>query len=100
MFSMCSTAASKKLKIPVKCAVGLCSSVSGRLIEYMRQFHQVLAPVHALFSAGMVLLLNIWGRKRFGSSSDYTRDLSDVHKALEMLKASERRYVRSDSSVA
>ena len=48
----------------------------------------------ALFAAGIVLLLNIWGGKRSGVATDPAREMEDVHKAMKMLKSMERRYVR------
>ena len=47
----------------------------------------------ALFAAGIVLLLNIWGGKRSGVATDPAREMEDVHKAMKMLKSMERRYV-------
>lgn len=47
----------------------------------------------ALFLGGIILLLNIWGGKRAGSViTDPTKEMADVHKAMKMLKALERRY--------
>ena len=45
----------------------------------------------ALFSAGIVLLLNIWGAKRSGSVADPVKEMTEVHKAMNMLKALEAR---------
>ena len=43
----------------------------------------------ALFGAGIVLLLNIWGGKLSGSSTNPTKEMAEVHKAMDMLKALE-----------
>ncbi len=47
----------------------------------------------SLFLAGIILLLNIWGGKRAGSViTDPAKEMADVHKAMKMLKALERRW--------
>ena len=48
--------------------------------------------MHA-FTAGIVLLLNIWGGKRSGLSTDPTKEMADVHKCMGLLKSCENRYV-------
>ena len=45
------------------------------------------------FTAGIVLLLNIWGGKRSGLSMDPVKEMADVHKCMGALKALENRYV-------
>lgn len=40
----------------------------------------------SLFTAGIVLLLNIWGGKRSGLSTDPAKEMADVHKCMKMLK--------------
>lgn len=47
----------------------------------------------ALFTAGIVLLLNIWGGKRSGLTTDPSKEMADVHKCMKMLKALEVKYV-------
>lgn len=47
----------------------------------------------ALFSAGIVLLLSIWGGKNAGLAIDPQKGMEDVHKAMRMLKALETRCV-------
>ena len=44
----------------------------------------------AIFAAGSMLLLSIWG-KHSGLSMDLNKEMIDVHKCMEMLKSSERR---------
>jgi len=46
----------------------------------------------AVFSAGIVLLLNIWGGKRSGLSTDATKEMEDVHKCMQVLKTAEKRW--------
>ncbi|KZT23297.1 hypothetical protein NEOLEDRAFT_1180171 [Neolentinus lepideus HHB14362 ss-1] len=49
----------------------------------------LLMPV---FSAGLVLLLNIWGGKRSGLSTDPAKEMAEVHKCMHVLKACEPRW--------
>ncbi|KAH7926384.1 hypothetical protein BV22DRAFT_1063146 [Leucogyrophana mollusca] len=44
------------------------------------------------FTAGIVLLLNIWGGKRSGLSTDPAKEMADVHKCMSVLKACEGRW--------
>ncbi|KAL1750742.1 hypothetical protein FB107DRAFT_279342 [Schizophyllum commune] len=43
----------------------------------------------AIFTAGIVLLLDIWGGKRSGLSTDPNKEMADVHKATKCLKSIE-----------
>jgi hypothetical protein len=47
----------------------------------------------AVFTAGIVLLLNIWGGKRSGLSTDTNKEMADVHKCMQVLQACEQRWV-------
>ena len=49
----------------------------------------------ALFSSGIVLLLNIWGAKRSGSVADPVKEMVEVHKCMNMLKKLEPRWAVS-----
>ncbi|KAI6025452.1 fungal-specific transcription factor domain-containing protein [Pisolithus marmoratus] len=44
------------------------------------------------FTAGIVLLLNIWGGKRSGLSTDPAKEMADVHKCMVFLKMCEKRW--------
>lgn len=44
-----------------------------------------------LFTAAIILLLNIWGSKHTGSTVDTAKEMEDVKKALDMLRALEPR---------
>ncbi|KAH9910329.1 fungal-specific transcription factor domain-containing protein [Epithele typhae] len=46
----------------------------------------------ALFTAGIVLLLNIWGGKRSGLSTDPAKEMADVHKCMKMLRILEPQW--------
>lgn len=50
------------------------------------QGHQTTA-----FSSGVVLLLNIWGGKRSGITTDPNKEMADVHKCMDVLKKSDSR---------
>ena len=51
----------------------------------------VVGAQMALFTAGIVLLLNIWGGKRSGLSTDPAKEMADVHKCMNALKDAENR---------
>lgn len=46
----------------------------------------------AAFTAGIVLLLNIWGGKRSGLYTDPSKEMADVHKCMSILKSCEKRW--------
>lgn len=50
---------------------------------------QVQMPV---FTAGIVLLLGIWGGKRSGLSTDPNKEMVDVHKCMKMLRTCEKHW--------
>lgn len=54
-----------------------------------------LARLHVqvpAFAAALVLLLNIWSAKLAGFSFDLTKEIGDVHKAMQAIKSYENRY--------
>ena len=46
----------------------------------------------AVFTAGIVLLLNIWGARKSGATGDPLKQMSDVHKCMQVLHAIEERW--------
>lgn len=50
------------------------------------------------FTAGIVLLLSIWGAKRSGSVTDPVREMEDVHKCMAVLQSAEGRCVWSEGT--
>jgi hypothetical protein len=44
------------------------------------------------FTAGIVLLLSIWGAKRTGGVPDPAKEMEDVHKCMAVLQAAEERW--------
>jgi hypothetical protein len=49
----------------------------------------------AAFVSGIVLLLSIWGGRRMGMVTDSAREMADVHKCMDVMKACETRCVRT-----
>jgi hypothetical protein len=44
-----------------------------------------------VFSAGIILLLNMWGGKRTGRVLDPSWEIANVHKCMEVIKLCEHR---------
>ncbi|KAI0706989.1 fungal-specific transcription factor domain-containing protein [Earliella scabrosa] len=55
-------------------------------VQYKRAGMPTYFNQMSLFTAGIVLLLNIWGGKRSGLSTDPAKEMADVHKCMKMLK--------------
>jgi hypothetical protein len=51
-----------------------------------RALHLTSLPA---FSAGIVLLVNIWGAKKAKVRFDQTREMADVHRCMDALSACE-----------
>ena len=49
----------------------------------------------AIFNSAVVLLLSIWGGKRSGLSIDPQKEMMDVYKCMNTLRASEERRCSS-----
>ncbi|KAI0682881.1 fungal-specific transcription factor domain-containing protein [Cytidiella melzeri] len=78
-----------------RASLAICTNAARASIHIMETQAHRLGPdslaapsQNALFTATVVLLLNIWGSKRHTESH---RDVEEVHKAWEMLKAMQRR---------
>ena len=54
-----------------------------------------MAPQVPAFTAGIVLLLSIWGAKRTGGVPEPGKEMEDVHKCMAVLQAAEVRCVAS-----
>ncbi|KAJ3558757.1 hypothetical protein NM688_g737 [Phlebia brevispora] len=62
-------------------------------VHYSRSRGKIIYQGQAiLFTAGVVLLLNIWGGKLSGASPNPVKEMAEVHKAMKMLKAQEPRW--------
>ncbi|EMD31523.1 hypothetical protein CERSUDRAFT_119740 [Gelatoporia subvermispora B] len=79
-------------------SLAICTNAARSCIHVLDVQHRRAGgiPMHqnqmALFTAGIVLLLNIWGGKRSGLATDPAREMADVHKCMKMLKAMEPRW--------
>lgn len=49
----------------------------------------------AVFCAGIVLLMNIWGGRKSGLSTDPAKEMADAHKCMKYLRWCGQRYVTS-----
>ncbi|KAI0351792.1 hypothetical protein OH77DRAFT_1498379 [Trametes cingulata] len=61
-------------------------------VQYRRTGVPTFFNQMSLFTAGIVLLLNIWGGKRSGLSTDPAKEMADVHKCMKMLKELEAHW--------
>ena len=59
--------------------------------SYAQRAQGILLHQVSAFYAGIVLLLNIWGGKRSGLTSDPHKDMEYVHKCMDVLKVKEHR---------
>lgn len=50
-----------------------------------------------VFTAAVVLLLNIWGGKKHALTPDPMKEMIDVYRCMEMLKICEKRQVNPDN---
>ncbi|OCH86476.1 hypothetical protein OBBRIDRAFT_737959 [Obba rivulosa] len=79
-------------------SLAICTNAARSCIHVLDVQHKRAGgiPMHqnqmALFTAGIVLLLNIWGGKRSGQATDASKEMADVHKCMKMLKAMEPRW--------
>ncbi|KAJ7673839.1 fungal-specific transcription factor domain-containing protein [Mycena polygramma] len=52
----------------------------------------VVINLPAVFTAGIILLLNVWSGKRTGLVSDPNREMANVHKCMEVMRLCEHRW--------
>jgi hypothetical protein len=57
-------------------------------------------PQLPAFTAGIVLLLNIWGAKRSGGIVEPAKEMEDVHKCMAVLRAAEGRCVLQHTTLS
>ncbi|KIY44293.1 hypothetical protein FISHEDRAFT_51737 [Fistulina hepatica ATCC 64428] len=77
-------------------SLAICANAARSCIHvidlYYHRQHVVLTLILGdLFTAGIVLLFNIWGGKRSGMNIDTKKEMVDVHKCMKCLKAIENR---------
>ncbi|KAI0326454.1 hypothetical protein GY45DRAFT_1258946 [Cubamyces sp. BRFM 1775] len=78
-------------------SLAICTNAARSCIHVLDvQYKRAGAPTFfnqmSLFTAGIVLLLNIWGGKRSGLSTDPAKEMADVHKCMKMLKLLEAHW--------
>ncbi|KAK1235053.1 Gypsy retrotransposon integrase-like protein 1 [Marasmius sp. AFHP31] len=78
-------------------SLAICTNAArscSHIADIQRKRTGTLSPfsMGAVFSCGIILLLNIWGGKRSGLSADPTKEMADVHKCMEALRAIETRW--------
>ncbi|EKM58712.1 uncharacterized protein PHACADRAFT_253204 [Phanerochaete carnosa HHB-10118-sp] len=83
-----------KLSFP---SLAICTNAARSLLHVLdTQYRKAgLSPflnVAGLFSAGIVLLLNIWGGKSSGVAINPARELAEVHRTMEILKTLSPRW--------
>lgn len=78
-------------------SLAICTNAArscSHLIDFSRPrlgpvLHQCIMSI---FTSGIVLLLNIWGGKRSGISLDPVKEMEDVHRCMEALRYTEKRW--------
>ncbi|EGN92361.1 hypothetical protein SERLA73DRAFT_99356 [Serpula lacrymans var. lacrymans S7.3] len=78
-------------------SLAICTNAArscSHVIDILRKRSGVASPYVQMsaFTAGIVLLLNIWGGKRSGLATDPIKEMSDVHKCMQVLRVCERRW--------
>lgn len=65
----------------------LCSSLRFVALSSIPKVDLRDADQLGTFAAGMVLLLNFWGAKRCGLSTDFQKEMTDIKKCIDVLGA-------------
>ncbi|EGO24230.1 hypothetical protein SERLADRAFT_437842 [Serpula lacrymans var. lacrymans S7.9] len=78
-------------------SLAICTNAArscSHVIDILRKRSGVAIPYVQIsaFTAGIVLLLNIWGGKRSGLATYPKKEMSDVHKCMQVLRVCERRW--------
>ncbi|KAF9220414.1 hypothetical protein BS17DRAFT_344209 [Gyrodon lividus] len=78
-------------------SLAICTNAArscSHVIDIYKRCSRFAAPFLQMpaFTAGIVLLLNIWGGKRSGLSIDPSKEMADVHKCMSVLKRCEKRW--------
>ncbi|KAK7043156.1 Gypsy retrotransposon integrase-like protein 1 [Paramarasmius palmivorus] len=65
------------------------------IVDTQRRRKGFLLPINlsAVFVSGIVLLSNIWAAKRSGMTIDPNREMAEVHKCMQVLRACESRDI-------
>ena len=86
MRACCGSSATQSPTVPV-------FALPGTHTFCLRNSPLTLPPQLPAFTAGIVLLLSIWGAKRTGGVPDPAKEMEDVHKCMAVLQAAEVRCV-------
>ncbi|KAJ7169255.1 fungal-specific transcription factor domain-containing protein [Mycena crocata] len=79
-------------------SLAICSSAAracANMVDVQRQRKghvPVFINVSAVFTSGILLLLNVWSGKRTGLVQESSRDIENVHKCMEVLRLCEQRW--------
>ncbi|KIJ60357.1 hypothetical protein HYDPIDRAFT_117261 [Hydnomerulius pinastri MD-312] len=78
-------------------SLAICTNAArscSHVIDIYKRRSGIAAPFLQMsaFTAGIVLLLNIWGGKRSGVTTDPAKEMADVHKCMAVLKGCEKRW--------
>ncbi|KAF8834771.1 hypothetical protein BDN67DRAFT_914233 [Paxillus ammoniavirescens] len=78
-------------------SLAICTNAArscSHVIDIYKQRTRIAVPFLQMpaFTAGIVLLLNIWGGKQSGLSTDPSKEMADVHKCMAVLKRCEKRW--------
>ncbi|KAG6845260.1 hypothetical protein H0H87_011995 [Tephrocybe sp. NHM501043] len=78
-------------------SLAICTNAArscSHIADVYRQRGLLSPPVitMAVFTSGIVLLLNIWNNKRSGLSTDPSKEMTDVHKCMQSIRQCETRW--------
>ncbi|GAV99360.1 hypothetical protein LENED_000811 [Lentinula edodes] len=78
-------------------SLAICTNAArsaSHIIDVQRKRQTSVLPFSQIttFTAGIVLLLNIWGGKRSGLSTDPNKEMTDVYKCMQSLKCCEDKW--------
>ncbi|KAJ3733132.1 hypothetical protein DFJ43DRAFT_1069396 [Lentinula guzmanii] len=78
-------------------SLAICTNAArsaSHIIDVQRKRQTAVLPFSqiAIFTAGIVLLLNIWGGRRSGLSTDPNKEMTDVYKCMQALRSNEDKW--------
>ncbi|EKM58714.1 uncharacterized protein PHACADRAFT_193830 [Phanerochaete carnosa HHB-10118-sp] len=80
-------------------SLAICTNAARSCVQALERYFTRFGPVFmhnhhqlTLFTAAIILLLNIWGGPRTGSTVDAAKEMEEVNKALRILKDLEPRW--------
>ncbi|KAF5338524.1 hypothetical protein D9611_013298 [Ephemerocybe angulata] len=86
-------------------SLAICTNAARSACHVLETFHKLDTLPHQpfqaiIFSAAAILLLNIWSGKRSGFAPNPRRELEDVQRCMDMLRASETRDLLNELASA